>query len=211
MSHFFLLASRMRPWMMCAILMPLCIGYGQELRDSVAVPDRWKPRAEWGASRTNDIDAVPLRTQWTPAWEPIVPQESLSDRLFTTRMLRDATLGDPNRSVRIYRSDPNYYRMTSFSLLASNGITPGPTDSDFLNRLVNTLYVRLREEVASGRLTAYDYMTVPGNTGMITSFDDCKETAFMRGEEQAADVLSRIAVGVWPYRPRLFPLSPVGK
>lgn len=201
----------MRSWMISVVLLPLYVGYGQERRDSVAVPDRWNAPPEQGSISTGSLDGVPLRTRWTPAWEPIVQHESLGERMFTTSMLREATLGNPNRTVRIYRSDPNYYRMTSFSMLSSNGITPGPTQSDFMNRLINTLYVRLREEVASGRLTAYDYMTVPGNTGMITSFDDCKETALMRGEEQALDVLTRMSVGIWPYHPRRFPLSPVGK
>ena len=197
-----------------ALLMPVCFlitpGFttAQELRDSTRVSNRTPPLREGEIPALQNEQPVPAPGIWSPAWQPIVPERSLAEKMFTPRMLRDATLGDPNRSVRLYRADPNYYRMKSFALFGPSGTSPGPTSSSTLNDVISALYVRLREEIASQNLSAYSYMMLPRNTGMIMSFDDCKETALMRGEEQTADIFSRLQVGVWPYRTSLYPLPP---
>jgi hypothetical protein len=131
-------------------------------------------------------------------WFP-TPERTLAQQLFTQEMLRKAMEPDPNRSVRNYKSDARYYRMVTTTIAGPSRVSPGPTKSSFLNDLISSLYVGMREKYAGRHLSAIDYMTLPNNTGMITSFQDSKEKAWMQGEEQADELRVKIDLRAWPY------------
>jgi hypothetical protein len=184
------------------VLLPLLLApitlSGQEL----SVPLPW--------SRLDATPSVPFRLSspsdmsFGGAWlssMPFIPsaERTLAQQLFTQEMLRKAMEPDPNRSVRNYKSDAGYYRMVTTTIAGPSRVRPGPTKSSFLNDLISSLYVGMREKYAGRHLSAIDYMTLPNNTGMITSFQDSKEKAWMLGEEQSDALHTKIDLRAWPY------------
>ncbi|MBL0175110.1 MAG: hypothetical protein IPP94_07570 [Ignavibacteria bacterium] len=131
---------------------------------------------------------------WIPPSEP-----SLAQRLFTEDMLRAAMVPDQNRSLRIYKSDPRYYRIASTNIMGPSRVSPGPTKNSFVNDLISALYVGFREKQASKHLSGIDYLHLPHNTGQLLTMQDVKEKAWMLGEEQADELHAKIDLRAWPY------------
>ena len=175
-------------------------------------------------SRTDATSAAPLRLspvmelRFGGAWSAALPwmparERPLAQTLFSQDMLRKAIMPDPNKSLRIYRSDPQYYRFGGLEIgsdIVQTGVDfssifrpsdreSGPTRYRLLNGLISNYYVHFREGIAARNQSAVDYMDIPNNTGMLKSFRDCKEKAWMRGEEQVDEIHTKIELNAWPY------------
>lgn len=128
-------------------------------------------------------------------WYSESGQIPAGEELFTSEMLKEAMIPDPNRNIPWYRSDPRYYRITEVS------IRPREAPSSLLESVVGDLNwrsllsdalrglaIRFREDLAYGKRGPQDYFALPNNTGQLRTFGDAREEAQRRGDAQSYEV-----------------------